>query len=739
MEFIQVLPPPISGDTYDLADQILQQALVGIDANKVMLTYLRHSLGVRQISYTAIIRAIPKFTIHDRPHCLLAIFDLLHFLCDGVCCRIPAEETILPGAILGLASWLLKVMTTVLDASSAKYAKQYEKIILLAKAMMEKVSNNHYIIANWHIASRESPDRHKKLLRKYAEIKRLVVAKECEVLAKQMEMLPMVNSDGSIFKHGKPSVPDEDAESITLCLQPYVVGYVLLHPSYSTKNYVAHLQMIQRLKNYPLNRIYSEMIRAAMITLHTVTCEGDVLRQSMWFAFAFIKVPNILKQLHMTNSAEASINAPFSADMVQAIETIIDDPMFDNLDAACSTNSIEYLLKELVKHNLITGEHEQAFLGRRDPMIMQMMRIDLNQTALPTLRQLRKAEQLFGGILKTLDNEPSKVQEPLLEMLCELLSGENIELILSVATMDGKLKTFVARLLRWNENSRQASSDITKPVSIRQALFDVTFLLLTYIVQMYGSDAVLDINGSTFFERWVRDHMLEKGKNKMPVTMVLQCEQNKVDEFMAAVNANEITAIPSDNMKHIALRWHEICKSMPAIVYQLLVAWENHTISAADVKSQFETIRTRLCSYSVCAASWLCAYIQTVNHDQGIKTQSMIQQLFASIAIAPEDKRYNCREAITAFTTQIINKIQADAEHNKKMRSAELNSVPSQIGENQFSEMWRAIAKRGWLSVKGVQVLDKELQSRGARGFVSDMVKEVMLCKFHKVSDDTFT
>lgn len=83
----QILPPPVSGDTYNLAEQILQQALVGIDANKVLITYLRHSLGIRQISYTAIMQAIPKFPIFDRPYCLLAMFELLNFLCDGVCCR----------------------------------------------------------------------------------------------------------------------------------------------------------------------------------------------------------------------------------------------------------------------------------------------------------------------------------------------------------------------------------------------------------------------------------------------------------------------------------------------------------------------------------------------------------------------------------------------------------------------------------------------------------------------------
>lgn len=653
---------------------------------------------------------------------------------------MPTEETILPGALLGLASWLLQGVTTVLEAKDDKYSAQYQQILAVAREMMEKCSNNHYIVANWHIGTREEPDRYKKIQKKYAEFKKLVANKKCTLLQSQMDLLPLVKSDGSILKNGKPTPRTDDIESITLCLQPYIASNVLLHPNYSTKNYVAHLQMIQRLKNYPLTRVYSELIRAAMITLHNVTQENDVHRESMWYAFAFIKVPYILKQLHVANSSEAAANASYSNDMVQAIETIVDDPMFDLLDAACSTNTIEYLLKELVKHNLITSEHEQKFIARRDPMLTQLMQIDLNHQPPPTLKQLKKAEQLLGGILKTLDNDYNKMQEPLLEMLGELLSGENFELILSVATVEGKLKTFVSRLIRWNENSRQAASDNTKPISIRHALFDVTFLMLTFIVQTYGSDDVLDSNGNTFFERWVRDHMLEKGKNKPPMNMVQQCEQSKVDEFLTSMGASDTLSASSTspdamaNAKGISLKWHDICKTMPAVVYQLLVAWENHMITAADVKTHLDNIRKRLYSYSVCAASWLCAYMQSVSAEEAAKPQSMLQQLMTPVAMAADDKRYNHKEAIAAFTAQVVHKIQTDAEQNQKVRSATLNIVSSQPLEEQFYDVWRSISTRGWLSVKGAQVLDNLLESCGPYWLVAKMVNEVLLCKFVKVS-----
>lgn len=617
-----------------------------------------------------------------------------------------------------------------MEAKHDKHKTQHQQILNLTKELLEHVSDNHYLIANWHIATREDPDRYKKIQRKYAEFKKLVASKKCISLQGQIEQLPLLKSDGSILINGKLEAETEITESITLCLQPYTVTNVLLHPNCSTKSYVSHLQMIQRLKNYPLARVYSEMIRAAMITLHSVANENDVNRESMWYAFAFIKVPYILKQLHVANSPEPTSNA-YSSDMVLAIETIIEDPMFDMLDTFCATNTIEYFLKELVKHNMITSEHEQGFVARRDPMLIQLINIDSKHQPPPILKQLKKAEQLLCGISKTLETDHK--QEPLLEMLCQLLSGNNLELILAVATMDGKLKTFVSRLIRCNENSR-ASSDNTKPVAIRQALFDVTFLLLTFIVQLYGSDVVLDSNGSTFFERWVSDHMFEKDKSKPPMNMVSQCEQSKIDEFLTMLNSTDTSPTPPDtpnSIKPAALKWHDFCRTMPAIIYQIIVAWENHAITAVDVKSYLDNIRKRSCSYSICAASWLYSYVQIASQTEMVKPQIMIQHLLTPTSATEDDKRYNFKEAFVPFTEQIIRKILTNTEQTEKARLISLSNQPL---EEHFYEVWRTISSRGWLSVQGAEVLDNLLHACGPNWLVSKMVNEILRCKFVKVS-----
>lgn len=453
-----------------------------------------------------------------------------------------------------------------------------------------------------------------------------------------------------------------------------------------------------------------------------------------------------------------------SPDVFKALEMLIDDPTLDLLDTIFSCNTIEYLLNELAKHNLINSQQVQQLIAQRDPVMVQLSKIDLNQQqsqqpSSSIIWNLKKAESPWNGILKALDsNDFNKMQETdMLQTLCALLSGNNFELILSLATMEGKLKTFTARLIRWNEkcfleNAWQGADgnggDKSAAAINRSAYFDVTFLMLVFIVQTYGSHVVLDQNGDTFFEKWVRDFMIEKNFNKSAMNMVHQCEQGKVDEFLTSISSTNDSSgsggsagagsstsasSSSSSSKASNLRWHETCLILPGVLYQLLVAWENDTISAADIKVHLDNIKSRLCAYSVCAASWLCSYMQIIRDDELLKPLNMVQQ-FCTLNASDDLKVANNIKERFHLTSQIIRKMQTDAHQNQKTRSPILDIVSNQPLEEQFHEVWRSVTNRGWLSIKAAQVLDNLLQSCGPYWLVSKMVNEVLYCKFSKVS-----
>lgn len=222
------------------------------------------------------------------------------------------EETTLPGALFELLYWLTQVFSSVLEAqfSSDFISTQHQQILNILKKLLDKIVANQFIVANIFVAKQDNIDLFKKLQEKSIIIKNHLNNQKCVALpnAKSIETvlvkLISVKLDGEVLERNK-SLLDEDVETITYCLQPFIAVNVLLHPNCSTQNYASHLQMIQQLKNYPMWRVYSELIRSALISLHNVSKENDIDRESMWYAFTFIRVPHIIKQLNM-NTGKSS-------------------------------------------------------------------------------------------------------------------------------------------------------------------------------------------------------------------------------------------------------------------------------------------------------------------------------------------------------------------------------------------------------------------------------------------------
>lgn len=76
----------------------------------------------------------------------------------------------------------------------------------------------------------------------------------------------------------------------------------------------------------------------------------------------------------------------------------------------------------------------------------------------------------------------------MLSMLCNVLTGKSFELILAVATVEGKLHTLVTKLINFNECCKKGLDESSKTSQTRAMLFDITFLMLCYIIQMFGSE-----------------------------------------------------------------------------------------------------------------------------------------------------------------------------------------------------------------------------------------------------------
>lgn len=112
----------LPADSATITDVILQQTLIGAGVNKLLLSYLKHSLYSHLISYPAVIKRTAQYTQYDRYYCMKALLDFLISIIDGVVCRSKAEENALMSALLSLVNWLIemteKLLVKVMETSN---------------------------------------------------------------------------------------------------------------------------------------------------------------------------------------------------------------------------------------------------------------------------------------------------------------------------------------------------------------------------------------------------------------------------------------------------------------------------------------------------------------------------------------------------------------------------------------------------------------------------------------------
>lgn len=73
----QALPLRLPADAYNLTDVLLDHCFIGFAANRLLLSYLKHSLHSHLVSYPAVIKRITKYSNFDRYYCLIALVDFL--------------------------------------------------------------------------------------------------------------------------------------------------------------------------------------------------------------------------------------------------------------------------------------------------------------------------------------------------------------------------------------------------------------------------------------------------------------------------------------------------------------------------------------------------------------------------------------------------------------------------------------------------------------------------------------
>ncbi|XP_059058731.1 mediator of RNA polymerase II transcription subunit 24 [Achroia grisella] len=716
-----ILPRGVSGDLYNLADCILQQAMVGCGANQLVISYLKHSLASHLVSYAAVLQRISKFDAFHKPHCILSLLEFLEGFLDSITCRGKMEEEVLAYAVSSIILWLLQVYHYSLSKHPSSNSIQSQELLEKSTLVLNSIVNTDFLVAMFYLAKQNDPDEYNKVTKKCQEITTFIMMntqfKAPGTIHDTLQKICNMDID-------KIAPLNNKTESVTHCLQALIAIDILSNPSADLHQISSQLLMVKRIKGYSLSRLYCELIRACFISLNDSS--KDASKQAFWAAFTFLKIPQVMHHIHNL-CGTTSKEGEFSVELVEAFENLLQsNPLLDIVDTKNSCNSIVSLVEPLVKANVMTDTHLQYFSKKRESKDVKLQKLEPTglQGSVPSF--LTRAEPTLAGILKTLGGDFHKIHESLCALLCQIVGGGTLEKILAVATLEGKLKLIASRLIKLNELALHAASEKGASQS-KVYIFDISFLILCSIVQEYGVDTVLEENGDSFFEQWVRDCMVYKGVHKSPDLILQRCDPQLVDIFIHHLSATEF------DFKNTNMKPHDLCENVSGAVKEVLFAWEQGSLSAADVKRMLDSLRQKMASLAVCASAWLCSYINVVHQDAFLKPMNMVQQFLTpptEIELAQID---NFKER-SVLMSQIIRRMQYDIHPSSMSKSKSIslshNIIMRQPILEQLQTVWEDIKSRGYLHIDATHIAESLLNTTGPIWFVTHLVKETLKYRY---------
>lgn len=138
-----ILPRGMSADLINLTELVFEQAFGGSGVNKILLSYLKHSLHSHLISHGAVIRRISKYTSYEKYFCIKVLLDFLISIIDGTTCRTKAEEPLLVAAILSLVHWLIemteKILVKVLESNNVTMPGKLINLQVFDKSILSEI------------------------------------------------------------------------------------------------------------------------------------------------------------------------------------------------------------------------------------------------------------------------------------------------------------------------------------------------------------------------------------------------------------------------------------------------------------------------------------------------------------------------------------------------------------------------------------------------------------------------
>nr|KAF6296264.1 mediator complex subunit 24 [Myotis myotis] len=734
-------PKGATWDILNLAEALLEQAMIGPSPNPLILSYLKYAISSQMVSYSSVLSAISKFDDFSRDLCVQALLDIMDMFCDRLSCHGKAEECIgLCRALLSALHWLLRCTAAsaerLQEGLEAGTPAAGEKQLAMCLQRLEKTLGSTKNRALLHIAKLEEASSWTAIEHSLLKLGEILAnlsnpqlrsqAEQCGTLIRSIPMMLAVHSEQP-NKTGFPTV------------HALVLLEGTMNLTGETQPLVEQLMMVKRMQHIPTPLFVLEIWKACLVGL-IESPEGT--EELKWTAFTFLKIPQVLVKLKKYSHGDKD----FTEDVNCAFEFLLKlTPLLDKADQRCNCDFTDFLLQECRKQGLLSEASVNNLMTKRaaDREHAPQQKSGENANIQPNPGLILRAEPTVTNILKcssgldflscpqTMDADHSKSPEGLLGVLGHMLSGKSLDLLLAAAAATGKLKSFARKFINLNEFTTHGSEESTKSASVRALLFDISFLMLCHVAQTYGSEVILSESSTgaevPFFETWIQTCMPEEGKILNPDHPCFRPDSTKVESLVALLNN-------SSEMKLVQMNWHEACLSISAAILEILNAWENGVLAFESIQKITDNIKGKVCSLAVCAVAWLVAHVRMLGLDEREKSLQMIRQLAGPLYSENTLQFYNERVVIMS---SILEHMCADVLQQTatqiKFPSTGMDTMPywnllppKRPIKEVLTDIFAKVLEKGWVDSRSIHIFDTLLHMGGVYWFCNNLIKELL-------------
>ncbi|VTJ55268.1 Hypothetical predicted protein [Marmota monax] len=687
-------PKGATWDILNLAEALLEQAMIGPSPNPLILSYLKYAISSQMVSYSSVLTAISKFDDFSRDLCIQALLDIMDMFCDRLSCHGKAEECIgLCRALLSALHWLLRCTAAsaerLQEGVEAGTPATGEKQLAMCLQRLENTLSSTKNRALLHIAKLEEASSWTAIEHSLLKLGEILAnlsnpqlrsqAEQCGTLIRSIPTMLSVHSE-QLHKTGFPTV------------HAVVLLEGTMNLTGETQPLVEQLMMVKRMQHIPTPLFVLEIWKACFVGL-IESPEGT--EELKWTAFTYLKIPQVLVKLKKYCHGDKD----FTEDVNCAFEFLLKlTPLLDKADQPSAAT--------------VTPSAQQ--IGNMHP--------SKSHQKMPT-------SSLIPG--------SSSVQS----LLSQTFSRRWMQTIPSPqrgcwGSWDtcclGRAWTCCwLLLLPLGSLNRLPGNSSTKTASVRALLFDISFLMLCHVAQTYGSEVILSESSTgaevPFFETWMQTCMPEEGKILNPDHPCFRPDSTKVESLVALLNN-------SSEMKLVQMKWHEACLSISAAILEILNAWENGVLAFESIQKITDNIKGKVCSLAVCTVAWLVAHVRMLGLDEREKSLQMIRQLAGPLYSENTLQFYNERVVIM---NSILEHMCADVLQQTatqiKFPSTGVDTMPywnllppKRPIKEVLTDIFAKVLEKGWVDSRSIHIFDTLLHMGGVYWFCNNLIKELL-------------